>query len=156
MNRIAQKLIREARVPNVSSPSFNDKEVLDIISNAGYGNEIKGSQRVETGTGDNEQGSKGFWSIATAQGNKPTIYYNEIYSFNVDNGVQTFVITWAYDENLNITNNTCVTSYPDASVRSILSTYRSGTNLENGNSVTGVYNSIDEATTRAQEVINAA
>lgn len=59
MNRILCRLLKEAKVINISDPYFSDETVLNEIRNAGYGSYIDKYKRAPTMTGDNQQGIYG-------------------------------------------------------------------------------------------------
>jgi len=135
-----------SKVPNVNNPSFDDNTVLDIIKNAGFSNIIEEYKRAPTGTGDNNQGSKGFWTrqLAGAGVENPIVFYCETYSFVKNGNMKTFIVSWKYDTNDNITNESSVTDFESNAI-SAIRTISSGTKLKNGYSVVGEYASYEAA-----------
>ena len=134
-----------SKVPNVSNPNFNDETVLDIIRNAGYSVYIDEYKRSPTSTGNDNQGTFGFWTrqLAGIGVEHPIIYYNEIYSFIKDTKVWSCVISWKYDSSDSITSDTCVTEFKDKSAPKIKNLFKDGITLINGNCVAGVFTSFE-------------
>ncbi len=148
MNVIKKRLkLRFAKVPNVNNPSFNDSDVLDIIRNAGFKKYVDDYKRVSAGTGDDQQGSKGFWTrqLAGVGVKHPIIFYNEVYSFTKSGEVKTFVVSWRYDTNDNLLNSeVCVTKFNDSAAK-VIRNFSSIVQLFNGYNVTGEFSSYQMA-----------
>lgn len=148
MNLIINYLRKKfSKVPNVSDPNFSDEEVLQIIRDAGYGTFIDEYKRMSTGTGNNNQGLKGFWTrqVAGPGIEYPIIYYNEIYPFVKGGNKWTCLVSWKYDTNDNLINNAMVSEFKDKSGLEVFSLFQSGTKMPDGNDVIGKFESFDEA-----------
>lgn len=146
MNKIIRRIIM-AQVPNISDPFFSDDEVMQAIKNSQYSKYADENEYKRPGAGNKyKQGMRGFFTRQMTNNDiNPIIFYCEAYQFNHKNSPNTLIISWQYSSNYKInTKVDCITEFPDITALATINIFASGTQLNNGITVAGIFASLQD------------